>query len=226
MFSHCRPSDNAIYYSSLNSFKFELNARLLSFFFSQQRICFRSFFGSQNRILDWNSPFLAIGDLCFFISKNGELRCFYENNQDSFEHTTSQLFWSLTGLTSKRRADAALICVKTAIKRYENSSSQCVFRTDSASEKSCGFLSFRLKNTKLFRPKAENGIFRHLCGKKRNKSGGGKTFSEFLGIKPSQCLWPSFQMVLTGIGNCAYRTLSKSFGKHICLPWKASGPLL
>jgi len=109
---------------------------------------------------------LAIGDLCFFISKNGELRCFYENNQDSFEHTTSQLFWYLTGLTSKRRADAALICVKTAIKRYENSSSQCVFRTDSASEKSCGFLSFRFKNTKLFRPKAENGIFRHLCGRK------------------------------------------------------------
>jgi hypothetical protein len=73
--------------------------------------------------------------------------------------------------------------VKTAIKRYENSSSQCVFRTDSVSKKTCGFLSFRFKNTKLFRPKAENGIFRHLCGKKRNKSGGGKTFSEFLGIK-------------------------------------------
>ena len=179
MFSHCRPSGNAIFYSSLNPFKFELNARLLSFFSSPRRICFLSFFGSQNRILDWNSPFLAIGDLCFFISKNGELRCFYENNQDSFEHTTSQLFWYLTGLTSKRRADAALICVKTAIKRYENSSSQCVFRTDSASEKSCGFLSFRIKNTKLFRPKAENGIFRHLCGKKRNKSDGQENFFEF-----------------------------------------------
>ena len=208
MFSHCRPSGNAIFYSSLNSFKFELNARLLSSFFSQRRICFRSFFGSQNRILDWNSPFLAIGDLCFFISKNGELRWFYENNQDSFEYTTSQLFWYLTGLTSKRGEDAALICIKTAIKRYENLSSSCGFRIGSASENSCGFLSFRLKNTEVFRQKAENGIFRHLCGKKRDKSGGGKTFSEFLGIRPSQCLWPSFQMVLTGIGDCAYRTPS------------------
>jgi len=61
-------------------------------------------------------------------------------------------------------------------------------------------------------------FFGIYAAKKRNKSGGGKTFSEFLGIKPSQCLWPSFQMVLTGIGDCAYRTLSKSFGKHIRLP--------
>ena len=82
------------------------------------------------------------------------MRCFYENNQDSFEHTTSQLFWYLTGLTSKRRADAALICVKTAIKRYENLSSSCGFRIGSASKNSCGFLSFRLKNTEIFRQKA------------------------------------------------------------------------
>ena len=42
---------------------------------------------------------------------------------------------------------------------------------------------------------AKNGI----------KAVAGKLFSEFLGIKPSQCLWPSFQMVLTGIVDYAYR---------------------
>ena len=55
---------------------------------------------------------------------------------------------------------------------------------------------------------AKNGI----------KAMARKISLSFLGIKPSQCLWPSFQMVLTGIGDCAYRTLSKSFGKHIRLP--------
>jgi hypothetical protein len=81
-----------------------------------------------------------------------------------------------------------------------------------------GSSHFALKTQKFSVKKRRMAFFGIYAAKKRNKSGGGKTFSEFLGIKPSQCLWPSFQMVLTGIGDCAYRTLSKSFGKHIRLP--------